>query len=54
MFLFWNKYSYDTEIKKIRKNAENIAEKALWKHFITYYYQAYDVALRNAQSRLKR
>ena len=44
----------DTEIKKIRKNAENIAEKALWKHFITYYYQAYDVALRNAQSRLKR
>jgi len=44
----------NTEIKKIRKNAENIAEKALWKHFITYYYQAYDVALRNAQSRLKR
>ena len=44
----------DTEIKKTRKNAENIAEKALWKHFITYYYQAYDVALRNAQSRLKR
>ncbi len=44
----------DAEIKKIRKNAENIAEKALWKHFITYYYQAYDVALRNAQSRLKR
>ena len=44
----------DAEIKKIRKNAENIAEKALWKHFITYYYQAYDVALRNAESRLKR
>ena len=44
----------DADIKKIRKNAENIAEKALWKHFITYYYQAYDVALRNAESRLKR
>lgn len=43
----------DTEIKKIRKNAENIAEKALWKHFIQYYYEAYDVALRNAQSRMK-
>ena len=42
----------DTEIKKIRKNAENIAEKALWKHFIKYYYEAYDIALRNAQNRL--
>ena len=42
----------ETEIKKIRKNAENIAEKALWKHFIKYYYEAYDIALRNAQNRL--
>ena len=42
----------DAEIKKIRKNAANIAEKALWKHFIKYYYEAYDVALRNAQKRL--
>ena len=42
----------DTEIKKIRKNAAEIAEKALWKHFIQYYYEAYDVALRNAQKRL--
>ena len=42
----------DSEIKKIRKNAANIAEKALWKHFIKYYYEAYDIALRNAQKRL--
>ena len=39
------------KIKKISKNAAAIAEKALWKHFITYYYQAYDVALRNAAKR---
>ena len=42
----------DTEINKIRKNAANIAEKALWKHFIQFYYEAYDVALRNAAKRL--
>lgn len=42
----------DTEIKVIRKRAADIAEKALWKHFIKYYYEAYDVALRNAQKRL--
>ena len=41
----------DTEIKKIRKNAAAVAEKALWKHFIQYYYEAYDVALRNARIR---
>lgn len=40
------------EVKKIRKNAAAIAEKALWKHFIQYYYQAYDIALRNAEKRL--
>lgn len=39
-------------IKTMRKNAAEIAEKALWKHFIKYYYEAYDVALRNAQKRL--
>lgn len=42
----------DAELKKIRKNASAIAEKALWKHFIQYYYQAYDIALTNAQTRL--
>ncbi|WP_300729135.1 glycogen/starch synthase [uncultured Bacteroides sp.] len=41
-----------TEVNKMRKNAAAIAEKALWKHFIQYYYEAYDVALRNMQKRL--
>ena len=41
----------DTEVKKIRKNAASVAEKALWKHFIRYYYEAYDIALCNAQKR---
>ncbi len=40
------------EMKPIRKRAEAIAEKALWKHFITYYYEAYDVAIRKMQQRL--
>ena len=41
----------DAEVKKIRKNASVVAEKALWKHFIKYYYEAYDIALLNAQKR---
>ena len=39
------------EIDAIRNKAAKISEKALWKHFIQYYYQAYDVALRNAAAR---
>ncbi len=39
------------EIKAIRKRAGKVAEQALWKHFIQYYYKAYDVALRNAMKR---
>lgn len=42
----------ENAIKTMRKNASDIAEKALWKHFIKYYYEAYNVALRNAQKRL--
>ena len=42
----------EEEIVSIRKNASDIAEKALWKHFIQYYYEAYDVALRNKEKRL--
>lgn len=41
----------EDEIKEIRKNATEVAEKALWKHFIQYYYEAYDIALRNAEKR---
>ena len=39
------------QVKAARKRAAAIAEKALWKHFITYYYEAYDFALRHAKNR---
>lgn len=34
----------DAEVKAIRKRAGKVAEQALWKHFIQYYYEAYDFA----------
>ena len=40
------------EVNQIRKRAAQVAEQALWKHFIVYYYEAYDVSLRNAAQRL--
>ena len=39
------------QVKAARRRAAAVAEKALWKHFITYYYQAYDCALRRAKVR---
>ena len=39
------------EIETIRKRAAAVAEQALWKHFIQYYYEAYDIALCNAMKR---
>lgn len=39
------------QVKAARRRASAIAEKALWKHFITYYYEAYDFALRRAKIR---
>lgn len=42
----------EDEVRAIRKHAAVTAEKALWKHFIRYYYEAYDVALRHAAKRL--
>ena len=41
----------EKEIKEIRSAAANVAKQALWKHFITYYYEAYDIAIRNAIER---
>ncbi len=41
----------EPEIKNIRKKAADIAEQALWKHFIQYYFKAYDIALRKAAQR---
>ena len=43
----------ESEVNVIRNNAADIAEKALWKHFIRYYYEAYDIALRKAHERCK-
>ncbi|NDV84660.1 glycogen/starch synthase [Bacteroides sp. 51] len=44
--------STDEDVKKMRKRASEVSEHALWKHFIEYYYEAYDIALRNAEKRL--
>lgn len=38
-------------VNAIRKAASTLSEKALWKHFIKYYYDAYDIALRKALTR---
>ena len=43
-----------TQVNKCRKNAEILSEKALWKHFIEYYYDAYDFALRKAEVSMKK
>jgi glycosyltransferase involved in cell wall biosynthesis len=42
------------QIEACRKKARELSKKALWKEFIEYYYQAYDIALRNAQKRVGR
>ena len=41
------------KVRAARKKAETLAEKALWAHFITYYNQAYDLALSKAEKRRK-
>ena len=38
-------------VKAARSNAEKLSRKALWRHFIKYYEQAYDFALRKAAER---
>ena len=39
------------QIDECRKKADNLSKKALWSHFIKYYYEAYDIALRKAEER---
>lgn len=39
-------------IDKARHNAEALSKKALWSEFISYYYEAYDIALQKAQERI--
>ena len=42
----------DKEVDTARKAAAKLAEKAQWKYFISYYYKAYDIALRRAEQRV--
>ena len=37
----------------IRKNAFTLSKKALWQHFITYYQEAYHIALEKAAARME-
>lgn len=41
-------------VETCRHHADALSKKALWSHFINYYYEAYDIALRKAQARMKR
>ena len=41
------------QIDECRKNADMLSKKALWSEFIKYYYEAYDIALRKAEDRIK-
>lgn len=39
------------DVTKVRRKALALSEKALWSHFIKYYHEAYDMALRKAAKR---
>ena len=39
------------QVDACRKKAFELSKKALWKEFIKYYYEAYDIALRKARLR---
>lgn len=39
------------KMSRMRNNARTLSQKALWTHFIEYYYNAYDCALCKALSR---
>ena len=41
-----------TDVDMCRKQAEALSKKALWKEFIKYYYEAYDIALQRARERM--
>ena len=42
-----------TQVAKAREKARNLSKKPLWKKFIAYYEDAYDIALRKAEERTK-
>ena len=39
------------QVSDARSAADKLSKKALWSEFIKYYHEAYDIALRNAESR---
>ena len=41
------------EVELARRNAADLSKRALWREFIKYYYEAYDIALRKAGERGK-
>ena len=41
------------QVTKAREKAKKLSKKALWEKFITYYEEAYDIALRKADERNK-
>ncbi|WP_430809603.1 MULTISPECIES: alpha-glucan family phosphorylase [unclassified Carboxylicivirga] len=43
----------DDNIQAYRVNARSIANKALWKNFIGYYYKAYEIAIKNNMNKGK-
>ena len=42
------------EVDECRKKAGALSKKALWSEFIKYYHEAYDMALRKAEERMKK
>ncbi len=41
------------QVDECRKHADELSKKALWSEFIKYYYEAYDIALRKAETRIE-
>ena len=41
------------QVDDCRKKAEALSKKALWSEFIKYYYEAYDIAIRKAEERIR-
>ena len=41
------------QVDECRRHADELSKKALWSEFIKYYYEAYDIALRKAEARVK-
>ena len=52
--LMFNFYQFDeSQVKRAKKEAAQVAEAAQWKEFIIYYKETYETALEKAQSRSK-